>query len=66
VSRGDGGDPGEQWYYCLDHKTAEPYDGCKAEVRIGPFPTREEAAEALDTVARRNEEWDNDPDWADG
>lgn len=55
----------ERWFYCLDHKTVEPYEGCRAEVRIGPFPTREEAADALDTVARRNEAWDTDPDWTD-
>jgi hypothetical protein len=62
-SRGE--DMDNRWYYCLDHKTVEPYEGCRAEVRIGPFATREEAEQALDTVARRNEEWDNDPDWAE-
>jgi hypothetical protein len=60
-----GGEEDDRWYYCLDHKTVEPYEGCRAEVRIGPFPTREEAEQALDTVARRNEQWDNDPDWSE-
>jgi hypothetical protein len=55
----------EEWYYCLDHRTVEPLDGCRATVRIGPFPSREEAARALETVKRRNDDWDNDPDWAD-
>ena len=55
----------EQWFYCLDHRTVEPFDGCRAAVRIGPFATHEEAAEALETVARRNEEWDNDPGWSE-
>ena len=55
----------EGWYYCLDHRTVEPADGCRAAVRIGPFATREEAAKALETVARRNEEWDNDPEWSE-
>jgi hypothetical protein len=55
----------EEWFYCLDHRTVEPFDGCRAAVRIGPFATREEAAEALDTVERRNREWDNDPDWSE-
>ena len=41
----------EQWFYCLDHRTVEPFDGCRAAVRIGPFATREEAAKALETVA---------------
>jgi len=55
----------EGWYYCLDHHTVEPRDGCRVTVRIGPFPTQEEAAEALETVKRRNLAWDNDPDWTD-
>jgi hypothetical protein len=55
----------EQWYYCLEHKRVEPYQGCRAEVRIGPFATEEEAEKALEKVARRNEEWDNDPEWAE-
>jgi hypothetical protein len=55
----------DRWYYCLDHRAVEPYQGCRDQVRIGPFETREEAERALDTVARRNEKWDNDPDWAE-
>jgi hypothetical protein len=56
----------DQWFYCLDHRTVEPVDGCRAAVRIGPFPTREEAAKALEIVERRNREWDNDPEWSEG
>jgi len=55
----------DQWFYCLDHRTVEPVDGCRAAVRIGPFPTREEAAKALEIVERRNREWDNDPEWSE-
>ncbi len=51
------------WYYCLDHKTVEPYVGCKSENRLGPYPTRDEAEHALQKVAERNEAWDNDPKW---
>jgi hypothetical protein len=53
------------WFYCLDHKTVEPMEGCRAEVRLGPYPTREEAARALEKVDERNEEWDTDPAWND-
>jgi hypothetical protein len=50
---------GEQrWWYCLKHHTVEPEQGCKAEDRLGPYPTREAAEHALETVRRRNEEWD--------
>lgn len=55
----------DEWYYCLDHKTVEPYQGCKSANRLGPYPTREAAGDALETVAERNEEWDNDPRWND-
>jgi len=60
-----GGAMDDQWFYCLDHRTVEPVDGCRAAVRIGPFPTREEAAKALEIVERRNREWDNDPEWSE-
>ncbi len=58
-------EPNSQWFYCLDHKQVEPENGCRAEVRLGPYPTREEAAKALETAERRNLEWDNDPAWKD-
>ena len=55
--------PNPTWFYCLDHKAVEPEDGCRAEVRLGPYPTRDEAARALETVKQRNDEWDSDPAW---
>lgn len=51
------------WFYCLDHKAVESENGCRAEVRLGPYSTREEAARALETVEKRNEDWDTDPNW---
>lgn len=54
-----------QWYFCLDHRRVEPELGCRAEVRLGPYPSREEAAAALDKVERRNLEWENDPAWSE-
>ncbi|MGH8871316.1 MAG: SPOR domain-containing protein [Acidimicrobiia bacterium] len=55
----------EEWFYCLEHHAVEPREGCRIAVRLGPYPTREEAAKALETVKRRNQAWDDDPDWAD-
>ncbi len=55
----------EEWYYCLEHKSVEPAEGCRADVRIGPFKTQEEAAAALDKVVARNQDWESDPDWND-
>ena len=53
------------WYYCLDHHTVEPYEACKSETRLGPYPTAADAAKALEKVAARNEEWENDPRFND-
>jgi hypothetical protein len=55
----------ERYFYCLEHKTVEGEDGCKAADRLGPYATREEAEHALEMVEQRNEEWDNDPRWND-
>ncbi len=54
-----------QWYWCLTHKKVEPYGACKAADRLGPYATADEAAGALDEVAKRNEQWDNDPRFDD-
>jgi len=54
-----------EWYFCLTHHAVEPYDGCKAEDRLGPYATYADAAAALDKVQRRNEAWDNDPRFND-
>jgi hypothetical protein len=51
-------DSGHRWWYCLRHHTVEPEQGCPAKDRLGPYSTEEEAAHALETVRRRNEEWD--------
>ena len=52
-----------EWFYCLDHGTVEPRIGCRDEVRLGPFRSREEAERALEIVERRNQQWDKDPAW---
>ncbi len=54
-----------QWYWCLKHRKVEPYGACKAEDRLGPYATPDEAAGALDQVKARNEAWDHDPRFND-
>jgi hypothetical protein len=52
---------GEQWWYCLKHKTVEgPDTSCAGKDLLGPYPTREEAARALQKVQERNRDWDNE------
>jgi hypothetical protein len=48
-----------KWWYCLKHHRAEDDStDCAGKDLLGPYPTREAAARALETVKRRNEEWD--------
>jgi hypothetical protein len=50
---------GEQrWWFCLKHNTVESNETCPGKDRLGPYPTKEAAEHALETVQRRNEEWD--------
>ncbi len=51
-------DGDQQWWFCLKHNTVEDKPDCPGKDRLGPYPTREAAANALETVRRRNEEWD--------
>jgi hypothetical protein len=49
----------QQWWFCTRHNTVEPMDtDCPGKDLLGPYPTREEAARALEKVRERNEEWD--------
>ena len=47
----------EQWFYCLKHHTVEGALGCRAKDRLGPYPTRAEAEQALEKVKERNDAW---------
>ncbi len=58
------GRPGE-WYYCLEHGTVEEGPQCPAKNRLGPYPSRQEAENAMNTAAERNQSWENDPRWHD-
>ncbi len=54
-----------EYWFCLKHHTVEGRDGCKNADRLGPYASSAEASRALEKVAERNEQWDNDPDWND-
>ena len=59
-------DPDQMWWYDLKTKTAiRASRAGKASDRLGPYATREEAEQALDRVAERNESWEHDPKWND-
>ena len=55
------------YWWCTDHKTVEGDSGCRAEVRLGPYPTAEAAEHALLSVQERNEKLDaEDEAWENG
>lgn len=55
------------YYWCTDHAAVEDEHGCRAEVRLGPYPTRQAAEHALQSVQERNDKLDaEDRAWDDG
>lgn len=57
----------DAWYWCLDHRRAEPRFGCRAEVRMGPYASKEEAEHWRERLDARNETWDaEDERWENG
>nr|WP_165400003.1 SPOR domain-containing protein [Xylanibacterium ulmi] len=55
--------------YWFNTRTGEVEQGRQSSWShlMGPYPTREEAARALDSARRRSDAWDQeDADWADG
>ena len=56
-----------EFFWCTDHHTVEEGPGCRAEVRLGPYPTRYAAEKALESVAERNARLDaEDEAWDEG
>ena len=51
-------DDDNDWWFCLKDMAVEHGAGCPGKDRLGPYPTREAAEHALETVKQRNEEWD--------
>jgi hypothetical protein len=43
------------FYFCLEHHAVEEQGQCRADNRLGPYPSREAAQHALEKVAERNE-----------
>ena len=55
------------YYWCTDHSAVEGESGCRAELRLGPYPTAEAAGRALESVQERNDQLDaEDRAWRDG
>lgn len=55
-----------EWWFDLKTKSAvQDARAGKSADRLGPYASREQAEQALDKVAERNETFDNDPRWKD-
>ncbi|MDO5535258.1 MAG: hypothetical protein Q4F65_11470 [Propionibacteriaceae bacterium] len=54
-----------EWYYNLVTGQVEQYEGGPAEDRLGPYPSRLEAEQALQHAQQRNDAWENDPRFND-
>lgn len=54
-----------EFYFCLEHQRVESAaDRCRADNRMGPYPTAEDAQNWKEQVERRNEAWDDaDEEW---
>ena len=53
------------YWYCLSHNAVEPDEGCAHAERLGPYPDRAAAEQALERAHRRSEDWDHDVRWND-
>lgn len=51
-------DTEQHWWFCVKHQQVESDTVCPAKDLLGPYPSREAAAKALETVRKRNDEWD--------
>ncbi len=56
---------GEWWYDLVTKSAVQDTRAGKIADRLGPYASREEAEQALDKVAERNDAYDNDPRWKD-
>ena len=56
---------GEWWYDLRTKSAVQDTRAGKIADRLGPYASREEAEQALDKVAERNDAYDNDPRWKD-
>ncbi len=53
-----------EWWFCMEHRRPERYEDTDSTNRIGPWPTEEAAARALETIHEREKAYDKeDSEW---
>ncbi len=59
-----GSEDTQHWYWCLRHNRAESEERCGAELRMGPYKSREEAANFAEKARAREDAWaEEDERW---
>jgi hypothetical protein len=55
----------QEWFWCLEHDSAEPADhACPPDRRLGPYPSRAAAEHWKEQFEARNRAWDEaDAEW---
>ncbi len=57
----------DEYWFCMKHRRVEKYGETDSTNRIGPFPTEQQAAHALETIADREKAYDKeDSEWEEG
>lgn len=56
----------DRWYWCLDHNRPEREGECRAERRMGPYPSEQEARDWQAKNEARNRGWDDEDErWSE-
>ena len=56
---------GDWWFDLKSKSVVQDTKAGRAADRLGPYPSREAAEQALSKVDERNAAYDADPDWKD-
>jgi len=48
------------FWWCLTHEQVEPTEGCPNTVRMGPYPTYDDASRAIERAHERTRAWEAD------
>jgi hypothetical protein len=56
----------QHFYFCLTHSTVEEGQRCRAQDRMGPYPTAEAARSWKQTHGSRDDEWEAEDDRWEG
>lgn len=56
----------DEYWYCMKHRRVEKFEDTDSANRIGPWPSEEAAAHALETIHEREKAYDiKDSEWND-